>query len=99
MPHRRPPGPADRHRVRRGRARAGGRCDPSTLTGNANERQPNWPCWLSETHGTQPVGPEVVASLYLVVRTLASLAANVAVGGHDLIGRALAGWPALSMLA
>jgi hypothetical protein len=35
----------------------------------------------------------------LVVGTLASLAANVAVGGHDLIGRALAGWPALSMLA
>lgn len=35
----------------------------------------------------------------LVVGTLASLAANVAVGGHDLIGKALAGWPALSMLA
>jgi hypothetical protein len=34
----------------------------------------------------------------LVVGTLASLAANVAVGGHDLIGKALAGWPALSML-
>jgi len=27
------------------------------------------------------------------------LAANVAVGGHDFIGKALAGWPALSMLA
>lgn len=35
----------------------------------------------------------------LVVGTLASLAANVAVGGHDVIGKALAGWPALSMLA
>jgi hypothetical protein len=35
----------------------------------------------------------------LVVGTAASLAANVAVGGHDAIGRALAGWPALSMLA
>ncbi|MGC4773581.1 DUF2637 domain-containing protein [Micromonospora sp. DT44] len=34
----------------------------------------------------------------LVVGTVASLAANVAVGGHDPIGRALAGWPALSML-
>jgi hypothetical protein len=34
----------------------------------------------------------------LVVGTLASLAANVAVGGHDPIGKALAGWPALSML-
>lgn len=27
------------------------------------------------------------------------MAANVAVGGNDLIGKALAGWPALSMLA
>ncbi|PZG21153.1 hypothetical protein C1I95_08020 [Micromonospora craterilacus] len=34
----------------------------------------------------------------LVVGTLASLAANVAVGGADPIGKALAGWPALSML-
>ncbi|MFI6759469.1 DUF2637 domain-containing protein [Micromonospora sp. NPDC050417] len=34
----------------------------------------------------------------LVVGTLASLAANVAVGGHDPVGKALAGWPALSML-
>jgi hypothetical protein len=33
-----------------------------------------------------------------VVGTVASLAANVAVGGHDPIGKALAGWPALSML-
>ena len=35
----------------------------------------------------------------LIVGTVASLAANIAVGGHDLIGRALAGWPTLSMLA
>jgi hypothetical protein len=34
----------------------------------------------------------------LVVGTAASLAANVAVGGHDLVGRALAGWPAISLL-
>jgi hypothetical protein len=34
----------------------------------------------------------------LIVGTAASLAANVAVGGPDLIGKALAGWPALSML-
>jgi hypothetical protein len=34
----------------------------------------------------------------LVVGTAASLTANVAVGGADLIGKALAGWPALSML-
>jgi len=30
--------------------------------------------------------------------TLASLAANVAVGAVDLIGRAVAGWPAIAML-
>ncbi|MEV6926733.1 DUF2637 domain-containing protein [Dactylosporangium sp. NPDC051485] len=34
----------------------------------------------------------------LVVGTAASLIANVAVGGADPIGKALAGWPALSML-
>nr|WP_221375104.1 DUF2637 domain-containing protein [Actinoplanes polyasparticus] len=34
----------------------------------------------------------------LLVGTGASLAANVAVGGADPIGKALAGWPALSML-
>jgi len=34
----------------------------------------------------------------LIVGTVASLAANVAVGGADPIGKALAGWPALSML-
>ncbi len=39
-----------------------------------------------------------VSWVALVVGTLASLAANVAVGGHDPIGKALAGWPALSML-
>jgi hypothetical protein len=34
----------------------------------------------------------------LVVGTAASLAANVAVGGADPVGRALAGWPAISLL-
>ncbi len=34
----------------------------------------------------------------LLVGTAASLAANVAVGGHDPVGRALAGWPAISLL-
>ena len=34
----------------------------------------------------------------LIVGTAASFAANVAVGGADSIGKALAGWPALSML-
>ncbi|MDG4798830.1 DUF2637 domain-containing protein [Micromonospora sp. WMMD1082] len=34
----------------------------------------------------------------LIVGTAASLAANVAVGGADPIGKALAGWPAVSML-
>jgi uncharacterized protein DUF2637 len=35
----------------------------------------------------------------LLVGTAASLAANVAVGGPDPVGRALAGWPAISLLA
>jgi hypothetical protein len=34
----------------------------------------------------------------LIVGTAASLAANIAVGGADPIGKALAGWPAVSML-
>jgi hypothetical protein len=34
----------------------------------------------------------------LIVGTAGSLAANVAVGGADPIGKALAGWPAISML-
>lgn len=34
----------------------------------------------------------------LLVGTAASLAANVAVGGHDPVGRVLAGWPAVSLL-
>ena len=34
----------------------------------------------------------------LIVGTAASLTANIAVGGADPIGKALAGWPALSML-
>ena len=36
--------------------------------------------------------------LALGVGTAASLAANVAVGGQDVIGRLLAGWPAVSLL-
>jgi len=34
----------------------------------------------------------------LLAGTAASLAANIAVGGDDLVGRALAGWPAVSLL-
>ena len=34
----------------------------------------------------------------LLVGTAASLAANVAVGGHEPVGRAPAGWPAVSLL-
>nr|WP_255500581.1 DUF2637 domain-containing protein [Micromonospora sp. Llam0] len=34
----------------------------------------------------------------LVVGTAASLAANIAVGGDSVVGKVLAGWPALSML-
>jgi hypothetical protein len=34
----------------------------------------------------------------LLVGTIASLAANVAVSGHDPVGRVLAGWPAVSLL-
>jgi hypothetical protein len=34
----------------------------------------------------------------LIAGTLASLAANVAVGAVDLIGRAVAGWPAIALL-
>ncbi|MBL7261346.1 DUF2637 domain-containing protein [Actinoplanes sp. LDG1-01] len=36
--------------------------------------------------------------LTLIIGTAASLAANVAVGGADVVGKLLAGWPALSML-
>jgi hypothetical protein len=43
-----------------------------------------------------PTGP--IPWVALVVGTAASLAANVAVGGADPIGKALAGWPAVSML-
>ncbi|GAA1889907.1 DUF2637 domain-containing protein [Asanoa iriomotensis] len=42
--------------------------------------------------------PGVIPWVALIVGTVASLAANVAVGGADPIGKALAGWPALSML-
>src|SRR5437867_2384005 len=34
----------------------------------------------------------------LVAGTLASVAANVAVGGSDLVGRLVAGWPAVALL-
>src|SRR5205823_3759636 len=34
----------------------------------------------------------------LIAGTVASLAANVAVGAVDLIGRAVAGWPAIALL-
>jgi hypothetical protein len=44
----------------------------------------------------RPAG--VVAWVALIVGTLASLASNVAVGGADPVGKALAGWPAVSML-
>lgn len=42
--------------------------------------------------------PGWIPWIALIVGTLASLAANVAVGGADPIGKALAGWPAVSML-
>ena len=52
---------------------------------------------VAQRRAGRPTGWVPWASL--VVGTLASLAANVAVGGDDLVGKALAGWPALSMLA
>jgi uncharacterized protein DUF2637 len=42
--------------------------------------------------------PGLLPWMALVVGTAASLAANIAVGGHDAVGRALAGWPAVSLL-
>jgi len=42
--------------------------------------------------------PGILPWLALVVGTVASLAVNIAVGGHDTVGRALAGWPAVSLL-
>jgi hypothetical protein len=42
--------------------------------------------------------PGVLPWVALTAGTFASLAANVAVGGSDLIGRAVAGWPALALL-
>jgi len=53
-------------------------------------------CWPSTGAGRRS---GVLPWAALLVGTAASLAANVAVGGHDLVGRALAGWPALSLLA
>jgi hypothetical protein len=43
-----------------------------------------------------PAGP--LPWTALLVGTAASLTANIAVGGHDSVGRALAGWPAISLL-
>ena len=51
---------------------------------------------LAQHRTRQPVG--VLPWAALLIGTAASLAANVAIGGHDLIGRALAGWPAVSLL-
>ncbi|GAA1886061.1 DUF2637 domain-containing protein [Asanoa iriomotensis] len=51
---------------------------------------------VAQRRAGRPTG--VIPWVALIVGTLASLAANVAVGGADPIGKALAGWPALSML-
>ena len=51
---------------------------------------------VAQRRAGRPTGP--IPWVALIVGTLASLAANVAVGGADPIGKALAGWPALSML-
>jgi hypothetical protein len=51
---------------------------------------------VSQRRAGRPTG--WVPWVALIVGTAASLAANVAVGGTDPIGKALAGWPALSML-
>jgi hypothetical protein len=65
--------------------------------------QPSPPLWLCLRD--VPRKPSVtrdvsrwVPWVALVVGTAASLAANVAVGGAGPIGKALAGWPAVSML-
>ncbi|GAA4691011.1 DUF2637 domain-containing protein [Phytohabitans rumicis] len=51
---------------------------------------------VAQRRAGRPTGP--IPWVALVVGTAASLAANVAVGGADPIGKALAGWPAVSML-
>lgn len=51
---------------------------------------------VAQRRAGRPIG--WIPWVALVIGTLASLASNIAVGGADLIGRALAGWPAVSML-
>jgi hypothetical protein len=51
---------------------------------------------VAQRRAGRPTGP--IPWVALIVGTAASLAANVAVGGADPIGKALAGWPAVSML-
>jgi Protein of unknown function (DUF2637) len=51
---------------------------------------------VAQRRAGRPASP--VGWVALVVGTLASLAANVAAGSADPIGKALAGWPAISML-
>jgi hypothetical protein len=51
---------------------------------------------VAQRRAGRPTGP--IPWIALIVGTAASLAANVAVGGADPIGKALAGWPAVSML-
>jgi hypothetical protein len=51
---------------------------------------------VAQRRAGRPTG--AIPWIALIVGTAASLAANVAVGGADPIGKALAGWPALSML-
>jgi hypothetical protein len=51
---------------------------------------------VAQRRAGRPTGP--IPWIALIVGTAASLAANVAVGGADPIGKALAGWPAISML-
>jgi hypothetical protein len=51
---------------------------------------------VAQRRAGRPTGP--IPWVALIVGTAASLAANVAVGGADPIGKALAGWPAISML-
>jgi hypothetical protein len=51
---------------------------------------------VAQRRSGRPTGP--IPWIALIIGTAASLAANVAVGGADPIGKALAGWPAVSML-
>jgi len=51
---------------------------------------------VAQRRAGRPIG--WIPWIALIVGTLASLAANIAVGGADPIGKALAGWPAVSML-